>query len=161
MLIIVGFFKNPIKTQLNQYIISYSINNSKRKAFVNLDNIPVFCSFWRKNKHLRFTKYETEVFRLSFGLSQEGFCFFVLVLTGVELAVVAFLCHKFLVASAFDNLSVLDNEDYIRVSDGGKSVCDDNRCPAARHGVDSRLYLLFGEGVDRCGRLIENEDFGV
>ena len=62
----------------------------------------------------------------------------------IQFVVVSFLCHQFVVRSAFHDTAVVDIHDLIAVADRGQTVGDDERCSALQHRVKTRLQCFFG-----------------
>jgi len=65
--------------------------------------------------------------------------------------------EKFLVPPALDDAPVLDHEDHVRVADRGEPVGDDEGRPTAHEGVERLLHDVLRFGVERGGRLVEDE----
>src|ERR1700737_716634 len=66
--------------------------------------------------------------------------------------------HQFIESSAFDHAPVVENQDARGVADGGKPVRDHECGAALHHFIESRVELGFGDGVERAGRLVEDQD---
>ena len=64
-------------------------------------------------------------------------------------------------SSLFDDLSVADNEDQIRVADGRKTVSDHQRRSAFYDLGDRGLYLFLGQSVHGRGRLVKDKYRGI
>ena len=68
-------------------------------------------------------------------------------LAHVEGIIEAAFCDKLVVASFFDDVTVLHNEDHIRFLNGGKSVGDNEACSALHELREGFLYPYFGTGI--------------
>ncbi len=66
-----------------------------------------------------------------------------------------------LVGAAFDDLSLLDDEDLVGAADGGEAVGDDEGGAALHQVAQAILDHGLGLGVERAGGLVEDEDAGV
>jgi hypothetical protein len=62
------------------------------------------------------------------------------------------------VGAAFDDASLVHDQDEIGFFDGRQAVRDDQRRPAGHHPVEGALDVAFGFAVERRGRLVENQD---
>ena len=60
-----------------------------------------------------------------------------------------------------DDAAVAHDEDAVGIADGAQAVRDDKARAAAHEVIHRLLNELLGAGVDRAGRLIEDEDGGV
>ena len=49
--------------------------------------------------------------------------------------------HEFFMAALLCNLSLLDNQDFVRVHDGGEAMCNHERRPVLGYGLDRVLNL--------------------
>jgi hypothetical protein len=65
------------------------------------------------------------------------------------------------VASLFDNAPLVEDENPIRVAHGGDPVRHDDRRPLAHDGAQPRQDFLFGVGVDRRQRIVQDQDARV
>ena len=57
----------------------------------------------------------------------------------------------------FDDLTVVHDEDHIRLADGGKSVRHDKARSSFHHRSERVLNLHFGSGVDGGGGFVEDQ----
>jgi hypothetical protein len=62
------------------------------------------------------------------------------------------------VGAAFDDASLIHDQDQIGLFDGRQAVGDDQRRPAGHHLGRGRLDVPFGFGVERRSGLVEDED---
>src|SRR5205085_12445730 len=69
--------------------------------------------------------------------------------------------EQLVVASTRSDLAILEDDDLVGERDRGEAVSDDERGPARHHAAKRQLDLLFGRGVDRGRRVIEDQDPGV
>ena len=60
--------------------------------------------------------------------------------------------------AALDDRALVEHDDFIGVDDGREAMRDDQRGAAARDAVERVLDLALGEGIERRGRFVENED---
>src|ERR1700744_3474322 len=60
-----------------------------------------------------------------------------------------------------DDVTVVENDDLVRVADGGQPVRDGDRGPAFGKGVERLLHGPFGLGVEGAGRLVQDQDARV
>ena len=71
---------------------------------------------------------------------------------GIKSVISAFLFDKFIVASAFNDFSVVKNHDNIGVLNGGKAVGNYKNGSSIHKSVHTALYNGFGSGIyRRCG----------
>ena len=75
----------------------------------------------------------------------------------VERVVEAALFEQLLMTALFDDVAVLHNEDDVAFLDGREPVCDNKARPALHHLGERLLNADLGEGIDRRGRLVENQ----
>ena len=78
-------------------------------------------------------------------------------LTVIKLVVEPALRDKLAVRAGFDNMSVLHNENNIRIHNGGKAVRDDEARAPSHHLGECALNTNFGARVNRGRCLVENE----
>ena len=70
-------------------------------------------------------------------------------LVDVEIVIVATLCDQFSVGALFQYASVLNDQDAVGATNGGKTVGDNKAGPALECGGDGFLNALFCLGVNR------------
>src|ERR1043166_107777 len=70
----------------------------------------------------------------------------------------AVLCDQLVELAALDDPPRLENKNPGGVTDGGKPMRDHERRAALHHFVERELNQALGRGVERAGRLVENED---
>ena len=80
-----------------------------------------------------------------------------------ELAVVQFRvetapCEELVVASLLDDVAVVEDEDVIRILDGGQAVGDDEAGPVRHEVGHGFLDDALGTGVHGAGGLVQNQD---
>ena len=85
----------------------------------------------------------------------------VLELAVVQIGVEAACFEQFAVRALLDDVAVAHDEDTVGIADGAQAVRDDKARAAAHEVIHRLLDELLGAGVDRAGRLIENENGGV
>ena len=83
------------------------------------------------------------------------------VLGHIELVTPALLCKQGVVIAAFNDLSVIHDDDQIRVPDGRQTVGNHDAGTVAHHHLHRILNRLFGAGIHIGGRLIQNKDFRI
>src|SRR5229473_1763139 len=66
--------------------------------------------------------------------------------------------HQFIESSAFDHLSVVEHQDSRGVANGRKPVRDHKGRASLHHLVECGVNLGLGDGIERAGRLIEDQD---
>ena len=64
-------------------------------------------------------------------------------------------------ASLLDDIAVLHHEDAVRIPNRGEAVRYDKAGPAPHQVIHRLLDPHLGPGVDRTGRLVEDQDFGI
>ena len=69
-----------------------------------------------------------------------------LILSCIEVVVIAFAAHQFPVGAAFDDLAVLDDQDHIGVDDRRKTMGNDEGCPAFNDRGNGILNRFFRQG---------------
>lgn len=79
----------------------------------------------------------------------------------VESCIGAVLFEQLLMGSAFDDVAMIHDENQIRIQNGAQAVSDDKAGSVFHHIVNSGLQFLFEPGVDRAGRLVENENLRI
>src|SRR5271165_6319411 len=97
---------------------------------------------------------------ITFPWREEEVCFEA-VLAGVEVEVASAEGIQRLVCTAFDDVSAFDDEDLIGAADGREAVRDHEGGAALHEEAESFLDHGFGFGVERRGRLVEDEDARV
>ena len=85
----------------------------------------------------------------------------VLELAVVERGIEPAAREQFAVRALLDDVAVAHDEDTVGIADGAQAVRDDKARAAAHEVIHRLLDELLGAGVDRAGRLIENENGGV
>lgn len=90
-----------------------------------------------------------------------NFFFFAFFNRSVELVIMTFCSNKGLMRTALDDRSPFHHDDLICLSDGGKTVCDNNGSSSFDECVNSVLYELLAFAVNRRCSLIENENSGI
>ena len=65
---------------------------------------------------------------------------------------------QLVVAAGFDDEAVLDDEDAVGMHDRRQSVGDDDRGAALAEFGDRLLHVVLGFGIERRGRLVEQDD---
>ena len=60
--------------------------------------------------------------------------------------------------AAFRQLALVEHEDRVGVGNGREAVRDRDRGAVGRHGVERGEDVLLGAGVERAGRLVEQQD---
>ncbi len=78
--------------------------------------------------------------------------------SGIEIVVGAFFGEKLVLSSSFNDLSLVENHDFIRVSDGGKTVGDDHDSSILLEGIQALLNEHFASGIDVACCFVENHD---
>ena len=59
--------------------------------------------------------------------------------------------------AALENAVFADDHDFIRAADGGQAVGDHQRCAPLGETIKRGLNLALGGGIQRAGRLVQNE----
>ena len=62
------------------------------------------------------------------------------------------------VAPAFRNAAVAQDNDLVRIDDGAEAVGNDQGRAVARQFLEVGLDLALGLGIERGGRLVEQQD---
>ena len=75
----------------------------------------------------------------------------------VQLAVDAALLKQLLVGAGFGDDAVLDHQYPVSLQYGRETVRDDDARPPVHQRLESLLYGVFGDRVQRRGRLVEDE----
>src|ERR1700738_1241540 len=70
----------------------------------------------------------------------------------------AALRHQFIERSAFDHMSVVEHQDARGIANGREPVRDHEGGASLHHLVERGVNLGFGDGVERAGRLVEDQD---
>src|ERR1700761_5718813 len=81
--------------------------------------------------------------------------------SGGQFGVAALSGQQAGVGARFDDVTVVENDDLVRVADGGQPVRDGDRGPALGKGVERLLHGPFGLGVEGAGRLVQDQDARV
>src|SRR5215467_575529 len=79
-------------------------------------------------------------------------------LQSVERRVAPALAQQLVVASRFNDRSILDDEDAISIDDGMQAVRDHDRRSPLTEVLDRALNLPLGFGIERSRRLVEQDD---
>src|SRR3984957_14691142 len=79
----------------------------------------------------------------------------------VEQGIAAALAQELVVAAGFDNKTVLDDENVVGVHDRRQPVGDDDRGASLAEFGERLLHVAFGFGIERGGRLIEQDDWRI
>ena len=85
----------------------------------------------------------------------------VLELAVVERGIEPAAREQLAVRALLDDIAVAHDEDAVGIADGAQAVRDDKARAAAHEVVHRLLNELLGAGVDRAGRLVEDEDGSV
>ena len=80
---------------------------------------------------------------------------------GAEFGVAATEGEEFVVASAFNDPAVFEDEDLVGVADRGEAVSDDEAGALDHEAVEGFLDEAFRLGIDAGGGFIEDEDGGI
>src|SRR5574341_1990920 len=83
------------------------------------------------------------------------------VLDAIELGVDAVARDELGVAAALDDAAPLEHDDAVGALDGREAVRDNDGGAPAHQGVERRLHLALGLGVERGGGLVEDQHRGV
>jgi len=78
--------------------------------------------------------------------------------TGIQLVVLTLLCNQILMISAFNDLSVIQNNNHIGIFNGRKPVGDDKHRSAFHQSIHAALNNGFRSGVNRRSRFVQNHD---
>src|SRR5205085_6806661 len=81
-----------------------------------------------------------------------------LLLARPHLSIDAAAGEEFAMVAALDDAAGFDDEDLVGVDDGRQAMRDGQGRMPRRHLGEARLDLALGLGVERRGRLVENED---
>ena len=76
----------------------------------------------------------------------------------VEVFVFAAQGHQFLVGALLGDPALDDDQDLGGVADGGEPMGDGDGGPVFDQGIERLLDLALGGGVQRRGRLVEQQD---
>src|ERR1700704_1346809 len=68
------------------------------------------------------------------------------------------LRHQFIERSAFDHMSVVEHQDARGIANGREPVRDYEGGASLHHLVERGVNLGFGDGIERAGRLVEDQD---
>ena len=79
-------------------------------------------------------------------------------LQAIERGVAAALAQQLVVPAGFDHRAVLDHQDAVGMHDGGQPVRDHQRGAALAQFGDRLLHVALGFGIERSGRLVEQDD---
>src|ERR1700687_5659201 len=66
--------------------------------------------------------------------------------------------HQFIESSAFDHMSTVEHKDARGIANGREPVGDHESRASLHHFIESGVNLGFGDGIQRAGRLIEDQD---
>lgn len=76
----------------------------------------------------------------------------------LEAIVVTLLCHEFCVGAALHDLALVEDEDEVRVLDGGEAMRNGDYGASSGEPVDGRLNVALGLHVHGGGCLVEDND---
>lgn len=62
---------------------------------------------------------------------------------------------------SFDDGSMFEDDDIVRLFDGLETVRDDDDCTPSEEIMESDIDLLFREAVECAGRFVEDDDFWI
>src|SRR5262245_45577675 len=79
----------------------------------------------------------------------------------MEMSESAILGQQFGVRARFDNSAALQDDDTMRALNGAEPMRDDEGGPVAGERVEGVEQGRFGLGIERAGRLVEDENGGV
>ncbi len=79
-------------------------------------------------------------------------------LLGVQVVVMPAGSEQFLVRAHLGDLPVVDEDDAVGALDGGQPVGDDEAGASLHQSIHPLLDERFGQGVDRAGGFIHDED---
>jgi hypothetical protein len=77
-------------------------------------------------------------------------------LTHIEVIVETLVSHHFFVASAFDNLPVIDDQDLVCMPNRAEAVGDDKTRPALLQFPERFLDIPLSPGIDIARRLVKD-----
>lgn len=67
-------------------------------------------------------------------------------------------CHELIVGGRSRQFPFLQDDDHVGLANGAQTMRDNNACPPDHHAAEIVLDGAFGLGIERAGRLVENED---
>src|SRR4051812_6091106 len=82
-------------------------------------------------------------------------------LAAPHVGVEAVLHQQLGVTAAFGDPAAIEHDDLVGVDDGGEAMGDHDGGAAAAHLFQRALDLLLGAGVERAGRLVEQQDVRI
>ncbi|OAY72412.1 hypothetical protein ACMD2_03956 [Ananas comosus] len=68
---------------------------------------------------------------------------------------------KFFMGPSLDDLALLDHSNHVNISNGGKTVSNNNSCSAHHKAVQSFLDYALGTSIQRTGGFIKEKYLGV
>ena len=78
--------------------------------------------------------------------------------SGIQLIIPAFFRNQLVVGSTFDDPSLFQYHDAVRIFYGRKAVRNDKSRPALHEPVHTLLHQRFRSGIDGGGRFVQNQD---
>src|SRR5262249_39081874 len=78
-----------------------------------------------------------------------------------QLGIAAIESHQFLVRAIFFDHALFDDQDAVGEADGAEAVADEDGGLACGELAEAGEDLVLGLGVERAGRLVQNEHGGV
>ena len=79
----------------------------------------------------------------------------------IQAVVMTLASHQFVVAADLDDTATVEDDQSIGVTQRGQAVRNGNRRTSSYQVVECLLDFLLGGGVDRLGRLVEDQDARV
>src|SRR5678816_3647488 len=79
----------------------------------------------------------------------------------IETPVDALACHELGVGAVLGEPAALEHEDLVGVTNGGETVCDDERGASLEKAIHRFLYQRLTLAVERTGRFVEDEYLGI
>src|SRR6266571_8191228 len=76
----------------------------------------------------------------------------------IELSIMPALAHQGMMIALLDDLSTIEHDNAIRVSNGGEAMCDEYGCAVLQDQVKPFLDLRLGKWINTCGRFIQDDD---
>ena len=68
------------------------------------------------------------------------------------------LVHQSMMIALLDNLTTIEHDNAIRVSNSGKSMCDQYSCTVLQDQIKPFLDLRLGQWVNTGSRFIQDDD---
>src|SRR5882757_196137 len=85
----------------------------------------------------------------------------VFLLAAPHIGIEAVARQKLAVPAAFGDTAAVEDDDLVGIDDGRQAMGDHYRGAAAAHLFERALDFLLGAGVERAGRLVEQQDLRV